>query len=458
MLTQARYFLFLWLLLAWSFTSLLAQTDRPTVILIYMDDMGLGDLSYTGGEVFPTPNIDQLAQNGKIFTQYYTTAPVCSPSRVSVTTGMYHVRWNINTFLSARKFNRACGQSDFLSTEAPTIAKVLQAAGYRTAHFGKWHMGGGRDVDDAPAITAYGFDEYRSTWESPDPDPVLTSGNWIWKPEDSVKRWNRTAYFVDHTLRFLREHPNEPCFINLWPDDVHTPWVPYADELGEKSDWFNLENLPPVLSEVDQQIGRLVNELEEMNRLHHTLIIFTSDNGPAPSFQRLRANGLRGVKNSLYEGGINMPFFVHWPAQIKAGQVDSSSLLASIDLLPTLCQLTGAELPQGPELDGEDLSRAFLSEELHPRQRPVFFEYGRNGPYKYPKLGHDRSLQLAIRSGNWKLFSNRDGSQVELYDLASDPVESEDLSLRHPDVVQALKPSLLEWFEQNDRSLVPHKD
>ncbi|MEM9986795.1 MAG: sulfatase-like hydrolase/transferase, partial [Bacteroidota bacterium] len=316
------------------------------------------------------------------------------------------------------------------------------------------HLGGGRDVDDAPAITEYGFDEYRSTWESPDPDPVLTSGNWIWKPEDSVKRWDRTAYFVDHTLRFLREHPDEPCFINLWPDDVHTPWVPYADEIDEKQDWFRLRNLPPVLSELDQQIGRLINELEEMGQLENTLIIFTSDNGPAPSFERLRANGLRGVKNSLYEGGINMPFFVHWPAQIKAGQVDSSSLLASIDLLPTLCRLTETALPSSHRLDGEDVSNTFLTGQTYRRQQPIFFEYGRNERYNYPKDSADRSLQLAVRSTKWKLYTTPDGSSVELYDLASDPKESQEVSASHPDLVQELKPLLIEWFEQNDQSLI----
>ena len=140
-----------------------APTKRPNIILVYVDDMGIGDAGYTGGRVENTPNINQLAASGKVFARYYTPAPVCSPSRVGVTTGTYHIRWGINTFLSSRQFNASCDQEDYLDPSAPTLARSLQKAGYRTAHFGKWHMGGGRDVRGAPSIKAYGFHEYKST-------------------------------------------------------------------------------------------------------------------------------------------------------------------------------------------------------------------------------------------------------------------------------------------------------
>lgn len=306
-----------------------ADATQPNIILIFVDDMGVGDASFTGGTVVPTPNIDRMAAQGRVYENYYSAAPVCSPSRVGVTTGMYPLRWDINTFLSSRQHNALCDQSDFLSAEAPTVAKSLKAAGYQTAHFGKWHMGGGRDVD-APSIGEYGFDEYVSTWESPEPDPLLTSKNWIWGPDDTVKRWDRTSYFVDKTLEFLKKNKGKPCYVNLWPDDPHSPWVSGPAELGENEGYYSLENLKPVLTDLDVQVGRLMHGLQVLGLEEDTLVIFTSDNGPSPSFGRLRTNDLRGVKNSLYEGGIRMPFIAHWPGTIEAGNVDRTSLVGLV--------------------------------------------------------------------------------------------------------------------------------
>ncbi len=432
--------------------------ERPNIITIYVDDMGIGDVSYAGGKVVETPNIDRLARNGKIFTQYYTTAPVCSPSRVGITTGMYHIRWNINTFLNNREFNAHCGQSDFLDKKAPTIARSLKAAGYQTAHFGKWHMGGGRDVDNAPSITEYGFDEFSSTWESPDPDPLLTSTDWIWAPSDSIKRWERTDYFVNKTLDFLSRNIDQPCFVNLWPDDVHTPWVGSAEAQQEdKESYDSREHFVPVLVEFDRQIGRLIKGLSDLGISDNTLIIFTSDNGPAPSFQRERTIGLRGLKNSLYEGGILMPFIACWPGQIEAGQVDSTSIIASIDIFPTLCQLTGAKLPATYQLDGEDFSKAMLGQASYDRQGDLFFEYGRNGHYNYPKDTIERSPQLSIRHGDWKLFTTPTGEVTELYNLAADPTESKNLSATDLEIVDELKSKLIAWYHTHDQEFAGNK-
>ena len=419
---------------------------QPNIILIYVDDMGVGDAGYLGGEVEATPNIDRLAAEGKVFTRYYTPAPVCSPSRVGVTTGMYHLRWNILTFLHTREFNRACGQADYLVPSAPTVAKALREAGYRTAHIGKWHMGGGRDVDDAPMITEYGFDEYVSTYESPDPDPALTSTDWIWAPTDKVRRWNRTAYFVNHALAFLDRNKDRPCYINLWPDDVHTPWVP--DETAEENlreYGSRLQGLRPVLGNFDRQIGRLMDGIRERGIDRETLVIFTSDNGPAPSFERMRTNELRGIKNSLYEGGVNMPFIAWWPGTIDAGERDDTSVIASIDLFPTFCAIAGTEPPPGFQLDGMDISQVLLGSESVEGNRHLFFEYGRNEHFKYPR-DPDRSPQLAVRYGEWKLLTNPDGSVVELYNLACDPKEAKNLAVQHSEMAAELKERLISWY------------
>lgn len=427
---------------------------RPNIILIYVDDMGLGDASFTNGKVRPTPNIDKLATEGKIFTQYYSNAPVCSPSRVAITTGMYPQRWNINTYLSDKKHNNLCDQSDYLKANAPSLAKSLKTAGYITAHFGKWHMGGGRDVKNAPSISEYGFDEFSSTWESPNPDPALTSSNWIWAPTDSINRWDRTAYFVEKTLEFLKNNKDKPCYVNLWPDDVHTPWVPDEESL---EDWRITRNSLPKLELVmdlfDRDIGQLMNGLEELEMVENTLLIFTSDNGPDPTFEYSRTNGLRGCKNSLYEGGINMPFIVRWPAKINPGQVDMESVISAVDLFPTLCKIGGAELPTSSTFDGEDFSKALLSKEKVAGNRKIFWEYGRGNPkMSIPKDSLDRSPVIAVRNDNWKCLTSFNGSKLELYNLKVDPFEKNNLAEENAEIAEKLKIEMLEWFEKTDKS------
>jgi arylsulfatase A-like enzyme len=432
------------------------RSSRPNIIIIYTDDMGFGDISINGGKVQNTPNIDRLATEGKRFTRYYSGAPVCSPSRVAITTGMYPLRWNINTFLNNRKFNAECEQSDFLQTTAPTMASALKASGYSTAHIGKWHMGGGRDVDNAPAIQQYGFDEAVSTWESPQADSVLTATDWIWSPEDSVKRWDRTAYFVDKTLDFLKRNSGKPCFVNLWPDDVHTPWVSDEATQEKKPQWAKLPTLEHVLKDYDKQIGRLMAGLKELGLDENTLVIFTSDNGPSPGFDRLRTNNLRGVKNSLYEGGILMPFIVRWPARVKGGQVDSTSVIASVDLLPAICKIAGAKVTDKYQIDGENISKALIGKRSYERKRDLFWEYGRNQRYNFP-AAPDRSLQLAVRHKNWKLFTNSEGSMAELYNLSTDPYEQTDLATSNPKLVSKLKAKLVSWYKKNDKEQLAHQ-
>ena len=185
------------------------------------------------------------------------------------------------------------------------MARAFQNAGYETAHIGKWHMGGGRDVKNAPSIYEYGFDEYVSTYESPDPDPVLTATDWIWSAKDSVKRWKRTEYFVDRSIDFIRRNKDRAFFLNLWPDDMHTPWVPESFA-NQKRMWNDEKAFIPVLKELDYQIGRLLDALDEMQLTGNTLIIFSSDNGPSPSFDALRTARLRGTKNSLFDFRFSM--------------------------------------------------------------------------------------------------------------------------------------------------------
>jgi arylsulfatase A-like enzyme len=415
---------------------------RPNIVFVYADDLGPGDLGCAGGTVAPTPCIDRMAAEGTRFTRYYSASPICSPSRCGVITGCFPARWRITSFLQTRAGNRGCGQADFLDPAAPSLPRALKAAGYATAHFGKWHLGGGRDVADPPKFAAYGYDEHAGTWESPEPHPDITATNWIWSPQDKVKRWDRTAFFVDRTLDFLGRHKDRPCFVNLWLDDPHTPWVPSAD--AAKGD--TVANLKGVMVETDRQVGRLLAGLKELGLDDRTLVIFTSDNGPLPTFKGARTVGLRGSKLSLYEGGIRLPFIARWPGRVPAGRVDDTTVLSAVDLFPTFGALAGAALPTGASLDGEDRSAALRGTPAGARAKPLFWEYGRNDKsFRYPGNAADRSPNVAMREGDWKLLVNADGTGAELYDLAADPKETTNRAADRPEVAKRLTDMALAW-------------
>jgi arylsulfatase A-like enzyme len=432
-----------------------APAARPNIVVILADDMGLGDVGCYGGTSAPTPNLDRLAAEGTRFTHYYSAAPICSPSRAGMITGGFPARWKITSFLQTRKGNADCEQADFLDPAAPSLPRALKAAGYATAHFGKWHLGGGRDVADPPKFAAYGYDEHAGTYESPEPDPNITATNWIWSDKDKVKRWERTGYFVDKTLDFLKRNAAgrnsaagpagpaaEPCFVNMWLDDPHTPWVPGPD--APKGD--TPANLRGVLVELDRQVGRFVAGLKEMGLEKDTLVIFASDNGPLPNFRRQRTTGLRGSKLSLYDGGTRLPFIARQPGTVPAGRVDDQTVLSGVDLLPTLCGVAGAPVPEGATLDGQDMSAALAGTAVVERKAPLFWEYGRNEKsFGYPKPPGDRSPNVAVRDGKWVLLVNADGTKPELYDTQADPEEETNVAAKHPAEAERLTAAALKW-------------
>ncbi|MDR1666826.1 MAG: sulfatase-like hydrolase/transferase [Bacteroidales bacterium] len=424
-----------------------AKNPSPNIIVILTDDMGFGDVGAYGGKFVPTPNIDRMAAEGILFTQYYSASPISSPSRAGLLTGRCPGNFHITSYLQTKAGNKAATMADYLNPDAQTLPRALKAAGYKTGHFGKWHLGGGRDVANAPSIIRYGYDEYASTYESPDPDPLLTATDWIWSAKDSIKRWNRTAYFVDKTLDFLQRNKETPCFVNLWPDDMHTPWVGNMEEQmifpeGENSE----KNFRSVLIEYDRQIGRLLEGLKKMGIAKHTIVIFTSDNGPAPSFRGSRAGNYRGCKASLYEGGIRMPFIVWSPERlIPKGKTDETSVICAFDLFESLCRMAGAPLPKGFTSDGQEMSNA-LTGVPQKRSRPVCWEYRRNDSKAFPKpADNDVSPNLAIRQDNWKLLINADGTEASLYDLSADQRETTNLCEKYPDLTKELKEKVLHW-------------
>ena len=425
-------------------------SSKPNVLIIYTDDMGVGDVSFLNNGWVQTPNIDLLARQGVVITNYYTAAAVSSPSRAGLTTGIFPLELGINTFLHTRKHNADCEQNDFLDPAFPSMARSFQAAGYRTAHIGKWHMGGGRDVDDAPQITQYGFDEYLTTYEGPDPDPAITATNWIWSPQDSVKRWQRTEYFVDKTLEFMERNRDRAFFVNLWPDDMHTPYVPDAIVQTQNSTWSTPRNFKAVLKEYDTQIGRLLDGMKRLRLDKNTIVIFTSDNGPMPYYEQQRTNGLRSMKCSLYEGGIRMPFIIRWPEHIPAGKVDDRSVVCSVDIYPSLCALTGAKMPENTTFSGEDMSQVFLGK-AQERTTDLMWEFGRNDFFYRHPVVENNSPHLAIRRGDIKLLINSFDDRVELYNLKKDPYERHNVAGKYPELVECMRTRVTQWWDERMR-------
>ena len=428
---------------------------KPNVIFLLVDDLGYGDPACFGGVREPTPNIDRLAREGTRFTQFYVASPICSPSRVAFTTGNFPSRWRINSYLNTRAGNRADDQADWLDPKAPSVARAFQSAGYATGHFGKWHMGGGRDVNNAPLPREYGFDEslVNST-------PLEGLGPAL---PDGTPRWKTTSLFLEKALDFIKrsQAAEKPFYINLWFSEVHNAHVPRPEdadpELVQKDPKIvhksGKDGYPPsmdgfrrTLRGFDRDLGMFLDALNKMGLEQNTLVLFTGDNGPHPLYdveERSRTAGLRGQKWSLYEGGIREAFIARWPGKVPANRVNDKTVLASVDFFPTLCALTGVKLPGGP-FDGEDLSKAILGEPVV-RVRPLYWDYGRTATYLKPKDKTNISPNLAIRDGDWKLLVNADGTGEELYNMATDSKETKNLSMERPDLVDLLRPAVLKW-------------
>ena len=437
--------------------------DRPNVVFIFIDDLGYGDLSRTGNVDIETEAIDRLAAEGIRFTNFYVNSPICSPSRVAVTTGQYPSRHLIHSFLNNRNRNRERRMRDWLDPSAPCIARAFQDAGYATGHFGKWHMGGGRDVGDAPLPRAYGFDQSLVSFEGLG-DRVLPPGDLSEQSEalgrgriEHAPKHELTSIYVDRALDFIESHRDAPFYVHLWLNDVHDSFQPSDEQLeatGGVGGNVEERRFFAVLDAMDRQIGRFVSAIDAMGIGPRTLIVLTGDNGPTawPRYYEVGIEppgstaGFRGRKWSLYEGGIREPLIARWPGTIPAGVVDEQTVLAAIDLFPTFCALAGVAIPDDADLDGLDRSEALLGTPI-PDRPPLFWEYGRDPTDLRPGLSIDRSPHLAVRDGRWKLLVNADGSDRQLYDLESDRRESDDLAREHPERADRFEVLVKGWWE-----------
>ncbi len=449
------------LLVSWLcfFASPSLAAERPNVVLVFIDDMGWGDFSCFGNTEATTPNIDSLADEGVRFHQFYVNYPICSPSRVAISTGQYPQRHRITSFLNNRKNNAERGVANWLDPKAPMLARTLHDAGYATAHCGKWHMGGQRDVDEAPPISDYGFDVSLTNFEGMGPKllpltevPTKNGGikkGRIW--EDAVRlgepvQWTLrskiTSGFADKAISFIddAQAKNKPFYINVWPDDVHTPLFPSIDGWSETKRGKYLA----VLTEMDRQFAALFDRIKNDKSLReNTLILICSDNGPEKGAGS--AGPFKGGKATLFEGGIRSPLIVWGPglvAEESRGSVNTESVFAAMDLVPSLLNITGVAAPQGVKFDGEDLASTLLGQDKQSRSKPIFF---RRPPDRKSYAGSDDLPDLAVRDEHWKLLCDYDGGRPALYDLNNDPAESANVAEKFPEVTQRLTEAVLQW-------------
>ena len=436
------------------------STSHPNIILVFIDDMGWGDFSCFGNTEVETQNIDRLARNGVRFEQFYVNSPICSPSRTAISTGQYPQRWKISSYLAHRSINEERGMAQWLDLKAPMLARFLHDEGYATGHFGKWHMGGQRDVGEAPLITEYGFDASLTNFEGLGPRVLplcyayngkpphrhalgsdqLGHGPITWEDRSKI-----TATFTSAALDFIKkaESENKPFYVNVWPDDVHSPFFPPEARRGDaKKHTLYLG----VLDTMDEQLGVLFDYVRDSKTLSdNTLILVCSDNGPEPGAGS--AGPFRGNKTMLYEGGTRSSLVAWGPgllAPTTNGKTNKNSFFAAIDLVPTLLKIANVEPPQNITFDGESLPDVLLGRSDKSRSTPLFF---RRPPDRGSFYGEKNLPDLAVRDGDWKLLCDYDGSNPQLYNLADDRSETSNLAAKKPELRDRLTQAAIAWHK-----------
>lgn len=447
-----RYFCLLFLLIEFGVAG-----EKPNMIMVFIDDMGWSDFSCFGNQDAVTKNIDNLASEGICFEQFYVNSPICSPSRVAISTGQYPQRWRISSYLSYRDHNKERQIADWLDPKAPMLARSLKQAGYATGHFGKWHMGGQRDVDDAPPITAYGFDESLTNFEGMGPrilplvrTPEMKKYKKLWAGAEKLDagpviwtdRSQITGEFTQAALRFVKKSvtAKKPFYINLWPDDVHTPFYPSLKGWGKGKDKRSL--YLSVLQEMDAQLAPLFDYIKSNEELkNNTLIMICSDNGP--EIDAGRAGRMKGFKTQLYEGGIRSSLVVWGPGMIpkdRQGSRNKTSVFSAIDLVPSILDLAGVR--NEVNYDGENLSETLIGKSMDSREQPIYF---RRPPDRKSFYGDNNLPDLAVRIGQWKFLCDYEGENPQLFDILENLDESHNLSDAHPEMVSELTKKLLAW-------------
>ena len=443
------------------------QDAPPNIIIVFVDDLGWADVGANGSAFYETPHIDRLAAEGMRFTDGYAGAAICSPSRAALQTGRYPARLGITDWIRASFQNDAWQPGSPIADFAPdstkrlftprnfpylphdeiTLAEMLKEAGYATAHIGKWHLGpeawwpeaqgydendGGNDFGQPPSY----FDPYENERVKGIPNLVARhEGEYLTDREG------------DEAVDFIRRHPDQPFFLHLAHYAVHTP-IQAKDSLTQKyeaktkpdeTEQTNAEYAAMVES-VDDAVGDVLAVLDSLGITENTLVLFTSDNG---GLEPVTDNApLRSGKGFPYEGGIRVPFIAWWPEQIEAGTTSDEPVMG-IDVFPTLAEIARQPLPDGRSIDGVSLAPVLL--EGADLDRDDLFWYFPH--YRYNQVGP----YAIVRSGDWKLIRYFDGEpygvgEAELFNLADDLGEENDLAAQRPEKVQELEEKLEAWL------------
>lgn len=407
----------------------------PNIVLIFCDDLGYGDLGCYGGSI-RTPNLDNLARDGIRFTHFYSANPVCSPSRAALLTGRYPTRVGVPRVLFP---NDTTGLPD----SETTMAQVLKARDYKTMCIGKWHLG------HLPRFlpTNRGFDEYFGIPYSNDmnPRPLLHNTETV---EEPARLETLTARYTEQAVRFIERSAAAPFFLYMPHTYPHIPLAASPRFRGKSATGLYGD----VVEEVDWSVGEVLNALKKHRLEDHTLVLFSSDNGPW--FQGSPGR-LRGRKGMTYEGGVREPFLARYPARIPKGRV-CSGVASTMDLLPTIARLCDAPLPKNP-LDGIDIWPLLAGQKNElDREALLYFDNvhlqcARLGRYK---LHVARYNSMAYSPPPAKGRVNLPLKSPELYDLLTDPDESYDIASERPQVVKEIQTRmerLIAGFPENIR-------
>ncbi|MBK8090610.1 MAG: sulfatase-like hydrolase/transferase [Verrucomicrobiaceae bacterium] len=443
----------------------------PNIVLVMADDQGWGDMAYNGHPHLQTPNFDALAREGVRFDQFHAAAPVCSPTRGSVMTGRTPNRFGCFSW------------GHTLRPQEVTIAEVLQKSGYRTGHFGKWHLG---SVQKASPVSpgASGFDEWVSAPNFFDLDPILSDAG-----KATQFHGDSSDVTMDVALKFIRRcaEKEQRFFTVIWFGSPHSPHRALeADRALYADQPANVRNFYGEITAMDRAFGRLRSEIKELGLRDDTLLWYCSDNGALPKVGS--AGKRRGNKGSIYEGGLPVPSLIEWPAQFKKPQVISTPCVTS-DIFPTLLAITDSKLEKQVPLDGENLM-PLLEGETNKRRKPMgFWDHPTKGistpsdkwmsdlladqakgiePADPARIRADAGQittqhpldtflgHAAWTDWPWKLHRiEKKGSDVswELYNLSTDPEEQNVLIAEQPERVAEMRQQLEDWLESVVRSL-----
>ena len=428
----------------------------PNVVIFLADDLGYGDLGYTGSTLAETPNIDAFAKQGMVFTSGYAPASHCSPSRAAILTGQYPARLHITTWIGGKKDTeyenmRIPEQKKFLAEEAYTLAEYFKSRGYATLQVGKWHVGG-----QQVSLRKHGFDEVAGWSPGAGPGPAKA---WF-GPYPKIKDLTGPAdeyitdRLTDEAIKLMKQYEEKPFFLMLQHYDVHAPLVSpekviqkYVDKGQPLDQGRENATFLAMKEKLDDSFGRINTALTELGLADNTIVIFFSDNGGVPYFARNAP--CRAGKKSLYEGGIRVPLVMRVPGMTQPGS-SSDVAVNGIDFFPTLVELTGGDPSKvDTTFDGTSLVPLLKGGDALSR-KALFWHSPQKG-----KEGQIIPPQGAVRMGKWKLVHYYGGQlDPELYNLDEDISENRNVAASHPEVVENMRKLLIKHLDEVDAQQV----